>query len=475
MNKIKFWASIICVSIFLLLIEYVYTLILISNQGQEIELYLSEIAKIQAIRIEEYLKSNMDILDNEKIQNILNIDIFQGDGYTHIIDSNGEIIVKSKHPSSNQSISNIFNIKFKDEKSKEQLQKNLYNSRSGVIEIAFFEDNIKKIATYTPIANSNLYIFTIITENVLSYRFKEIIKLTIVFFSLIIISIISLINYIYILKESTKRKLIRLQNEREYKEIEFKDKLEKEVNKAIENNEFKIFIQPKINCKTQSIIGGEALVRWNNEEKGFITPDQFIPLFEKYNIIFKLDMYVLEEICKRQLRWIQDGERKVISVNQSIKNIYKENYIKSIIDIIDKYGIPHNLIELEFTESIFTENVDILTLTIDRLHKESISIAMDDFGSGYSSFNMLKNFNIDVLKLDKEFLKEEANKEKGRLVIESIIIMAKKLNIVTVAEGVETEEQVEFLKKIGCDILQGYYYSKPIEINEYEDKYITKK
>ena len=100
---------------------------------------------------------------------------------------------------------------------------------------------------------------------------------------------------------------------------------------------------------------------------------------------------------------------------------------------------------------------------------------MDDFGSGYSLFNMLKNFNIDVLKLDKEFLKEEANKEKGRLVIESIIIMAKKLNIVTVAEGVETEEQVEFLKKLGCDILQGYYYSKPIEINEYEDKYITKK
>ncbi len=251
---------------------------------------------------------------------------------------------------------------------------------------------------------------------------------------------------------------------------------ENDMEYALENNEFVVYIQPKYDIKNHVLTGGEALVRWNHHTKGFLPPDKFVPLFEKNGFIVDLDMYVFETVCKMQKKWLDMGLNPVrISVNQSRMHLFKRDYVENLKSIIDKYNVPPELIELEITETIAFESMDVISDVLNRLHNIGFKISMDDFGSGYSSLNMLKNLDVDVLKIDKGFFEETSNTKRGQDIIESIIDMASKLGIETVAEGVETVEQVELLQGNGCDVAQGYFYAMPMSIEDYENSELIEK
>jgi len=245
---------------------------------------------------------------------------------------------------------------------------------------------------------------------------------------------------------------------------------ESDVEYAVKNNEFLVYIQPKYDIKDHSLSGGEALVRWNHHSKGFLTPDKFVPVFEKSGFIVDLDMLVFETVCKMQRKWLDMGVEPVrISVNQSRMHLFKRDYVESLKEVLDKYNLPAKYIELEITETIAFESMDVISEVLKRLHDIGFKISMDDFGSGYSSLNMLKNLDVDVLKIDKGFFEETSNSKRGQDIIESIIDMAAKLGMETVAEGVETVEQAELLQENGCDIAQGYFYAMPMPISDYEN------
>jgi len=200
-----------------------------------------------------------------------------------------------------------------------------------------------------------------------------------------------------------------------------------------------------------------------------IQPNIFIPIFEKNGFVTKIDMFVFEEICKKQKQWAAEGREVIIvSVNQSRLHLQNLQYVEVLKSIIDKYGANPGVIELELTENAFSTNMDILFDVTRRLHNMGFRLSIDDFGSGYSSLNMLTDVFIDVVKIDREFFKEPSDTIRGKKIIKSIIMMAKDLEIETVAEGVETKEQVEFLREIGCDLAQGFYYAKPMSISDFE-------
>ena len=267
-------------------------------------------------------------------------------------------------------------------------------------------------------------------------------------------------------KKSISKMVTILDNNINY-DIARKQKLTYKMSKALNNHEFVPYIQPKVSFRDGHIVGGEALVRWMSPEDGMIAPNDFIPLFEQNGFVNKVDFYMLERICamiKKRSEW---GRYTVpISVNQSRMHVYDTVYINKLINTFDKYGINKNNIVFELTESAFTENTDDMIDLIRRMSKLGYNISMDDFGCGYSSLNMLNLLPISELKLDKQFLDDES--EKSRYIIKSIVNLAHGLGIKIVCEGVETAEQVEFLTNIGCDIAQGYYYAKPMPMNEFE-------
>lgn len=247
------------------------------------------------------------------------------------------------------------------------------------------------------------------------------------------------------------------------------NQIEAMMHPALENKEFIVYLQPKIDLNTLDLIGAEALVRWISPTKGFMRPDEFIPLFEKNGFIVKLDFYVLEESCKKIREWIDAGITPVpISVNQSRINMDDPFYVEKLNEVIQKYEIPVNLIEIELTEGMFLTNKTGLIKIMERIRKIGFCMSMDDFGSGYSSLNLLKEIPVDILKIDKEFLDETANSRKSRIIISQVVTMAKKLGMKVVCEGVENENQAIFLKKIQCDFAQGYLYAKPMPIDEFE-------
>ncbi|HIU51114.1 MAG TPA: EAL domain-containing protein [Candidatus Merdicola faecigallinarum] len=273
------------------------------------------------------------------------------------------------------------------------------------------------------------------------------------------------------MKEKNKRQLAKLKYEEKKKEEEKRQKFEQEFLKGIQNEEFKVYIQGKVDAKTEKWIGGELLVRWKKENK-VIYPDEFIPLLEKYNLISKLDYYMIEKAYYYLEKWEKEKKNSVhLSINQSLLTIKEENYLEKIKEIQSSYSVVKNELEIELTESVFVEDRFSLQETIQRLHQLKIQVSMDDFGTGYSSFHRIQDYEIDTIKLDKAFLQEERNLKKGRIVLESMIQMCHRLGIKTVAEGVEVKEQVNFLKRIGCDLLQGYYYSKPIPMEEFEKEW----
>lgn len=249
-------------------------------------------------------------------------------------------------------------------------------------------------------------------------------------------------------------------------------KVEDDMDRALENREFQVYLQPKISTTDEQLGGAEALVRWIHPTEGFIPPNKFIPIFEKNGFILQLDDYMLEEIARVQAQWIAEGRRIVpISVNVSRAHFTREDLAEHICSIVDKYQVPHEVIELELTESAFFDDKKVLLNTVAKLREAGFPVSMDDFGAGYSSLNSLKELKIDVLKIDADFFRGADVEERGLLIVSEVIDLAKKLNMKIVAEGIESREQVEFLTEQECDLIQGYFYAKPMPVAEFIEKY----
>ncbi len=250
--------------------------------------------------------------------------------------------------------------------------------------------------------------------------------------------------------------------------------IESKMHQALKDGEFRVYVQPKYRTSNGKLAAGEALIRWVDPKEGIVPPIKFIPLFEQNRFVHDIDLYVMEVVSRFLRMRLNEGLPVVpISLNISPVEITMPGFKESYISIKEKYDIPDKLIELEFTEGIFFENEDLFKETIVDFQKHGFTCSMDDFGSGYSSLNILKDLPVDTLKLDKLFFRESENTSRDRSIIRSVIAMARSLNIKTVAEGVETLDVVDFLKLVGCTLIQGYIYSKPLPLTEFEEKLNT--
>ena len=244
---------------------------------------------------------------------------------------------------------------------------------------------------------------------------------------------------------------------------------------AIENDEFVVYLQPKFDIKTEKIKGAEALIRWNYKKKDFLYPGKFIPFFERDGSIGKIDDIVLKKVCMTFDRWRKEGKILYpISVNLSRERLYDTNLVKHLTEIVDSYNVYHDLIDFELTESASYDNTEQMIHVLNELRDEGFHISMDDFGTGYSSFSLLTQMPLDTLKIDKSFVDKVGDNimKKDFSVIRHIISLAKELGFVCLAEGAEKKSQIDELRDLGCDVIQGYYYSKPVSIEQYETQYL---
>ena len=248
------------------------------------------------------------------------------------------------------------------------------------------------------------------------------------------------------------------------------------VETAIEQDEFVVYLQPKFDIKTEKIKGSEALIRWNYKNKEFLPPYRFIPFFEKDGSIAEIDDIVLKKVCETMNRWKKEGKPLYpISVNLSRSRMYDERLIDKLVGIVDSYGVDHHLIDFELTESATYDNMEHMISVLQELRDRGFKISMDDFGTGYSSLSLLTQMPIDTLKIDKSFVDTIANDSERKediIVLQHIIGLAKELGFVCLAEGAESRPQIDRLRELGCEIIQGYYFSKPIPLTEYEEKYL---
>lgn len=261
------------------------------------------------------------------------------------------------------------------------------------------------------------------------------------------------------------------------KEMEEQIKKEQEIandmEDALKNNEFIVYLQPKVALAKETLAGAEALVRWKRPNGELIPPDDFIPLFEKNGFIIQLDFYIYEQVCKLIRNWMNLGIKVIpISVNVSRIHLNEDNFVQRIKNLVDFYSIPPNYIELELTESVFVNDTATTISVMKELRNYGFSVSIDDFGAGYSSLTLLKDMATDVLKLDKEFFSHGEMQREEQIIVSCIINMAKQLDMKVISEGIETEKQTEFLKDISCDMVQGYYYAKPMPVEEFE-KFMT--
>ena len=243
-----------------------------------------------------------------------------------------------------------------------------------------------------------------------------------------------------------------------------------EVQRALERDEFTFYAQPKCNMATGKIVGLESLVRWNHPERGLIGPGDFIPLLEENGFVSNLDRYIWDKVCFHLKRWIDSGHRPIpISVNVSRMDVYTLDVVKELKELTDRYGLDARLLEVEITESAYAEDTTAVTAVVEGLRTAGFTVLMDDFGSGYSSLNMLKDVNVDVLKIDMKFLDmDEQSVGKGVGILEAITRMANIVGIRMIAEGVESKEQMELLLDMGCTYGQGYYFYHPMPIEVFE-------
>lgn len=247
-----------------------------------------------------------------------------------------------------------------------------------------------------------------------------------------------------------------------------------EMRAALDEKQFQIHLQPQMDMRSGRLIGAEALVRWVHPERGVIAPGHFIPIFEQNGFIAKLDLYVFEEVCRLQKRWKEEGRKPIpISVNLSRVNFYSRTLREQLLRILDLYGVEPGMVELELTESAYAVDDHEIFNRLRQLQSDGFRILMDDFGSGYSALNMLKDAPVDILKLDLRFLYKSDPYHRSWQILKSILSMTEALDIPVIAEGVETFEQVEVLSKTGCYAAQGYYYSRPVEVAQFETAYLS--
>ncbi|NCC16508.1 MAG: EAL domain-containing protein [Clostridia bacterium] len=242
-----------------------------------------------------------------------------------------------------------------------------------------------------------------------------------------------------------------------------------EMEFALRDGQFTTYLQPQYNYETGKLIGAEALARWQHPRKGTLLPNQFIPLFERNGFISRLDENIWEQVCILLKKWQDRGMPLVpISVNVSRRDIYNPHLLGTIVALLQKYDLDPTLLHLEITESAYTQNAEQLVNTVNLLRNHGLEVHMDDFGSGYSSLNMLQNVPVDILKLDMRFLGHDYANERSGNILNAVVRMATALRLPVLAEGVETKEQADFLRSIGCLLMQGYFFSKPMEIGDFE-------
>ncbi|MBQ0166714.1 MAG: EAL domain-containing protein [Treponema sp.] len=245
-------------------------------------------------------------------------------------------------------------------------------------------------------------------------------------------------------------------------------RVEDDMEKALINHEFQVYLQPKYSTKKEELAAAEALVRWIHPEFDFISPGKFIPIFETNGFILKLDDYMLREISRLQAQWLKEGKKLVpISVNVSRAHFSMDDLAEHICSIVDEYKVPHEYIELELTESAFFDDKETLLSTVKKLKSYGFRISMDDFGAGYSSLNSLKELPLDIIKLDAEFFRSIDDVDRANAIVGDTIALAKKLGMEIVAEGIETRDQVDFLAGQDCDLIQGFYFAKPLPVAEF--------
>lgn len=260
----------------------------------------------------------------------------------------------------------------------------------------------------------------------------------------------------------------------------YKNEMTEKINREIEiansmeyalgNNEFTIYLQPKVNVMNNELAGAEALVRWIKPNGEIVYPDEFIPQFETNGFIVNVDFYVYELTCKTIREWIDEGFKVIpISVNVSRLHLKDNNFVEDFHQLVCKYDIPVGLIELELTETIFLDETERALSTLKEFRELGYSVSIDDFGAGYSSLNLLKDMQTDVLKIDREFFRQGDLLHEEKIIVSTIINMAKQLNMKVLSEGIETQKQSEFLKEISCDMAQGYFYSRPMPIEQFKN------
>ena len=242
---------------------------------------------------------------------------------------------------------------------------------------------------------------------------------------------------------------------------------------AVNNEEFLVYYQPKYDPRTNELMGAEALIRWQTPDMGLVPPYKFIPIFEDNGFITQIDDYMLTHVARNQHKWLTEGRKCVpVSVNVSRAHFGQGDLAEYICNLVDREGCPRSLIEVELTESAFFDDENAMITTINRLKSYGFLVSMDDFGSGYSSLNSLKDMPLDILKLDAGFFRGSEDNPRTKIVVSEALTLAKSLNMKTVAEGVEDQSTVDFLALEGCDMIQGYYYSKPLTRDEFENTVI---
>jgi len=253
------------------------------------------------------------------------------------------------------------------------------------------------------------------------------------------------------------------------KEQIYRDKrIEAVMKSALENGEFRAYYQPQYDAESKRIVGAEALVRWARPDGEIVSPGEFIPLFEKNGFISELDRYMFRIVCEQQKEWGNRGYAVVpVSVNVSRKLLYDLNFVEKYNRILTETAVEVQNVEVEITESVFFDNQPRLLDAIRHLHQSGYRILLDDFGTGYSSMAMLKDMSFDTLKIDKSFV-DNIGDERGNKIVDGIIRLAESLELSTIAEGVETREQYEYLKAHGCDVIQGYYFGRPMTAESFE-------
>jgi diguanylate cyclase (GGDEF)-like protein len=266
---------------------------------------------------------------------------------------------------------------------------------------------------------------------------------------------------------------VAVYDESMYQEIVHESELNVELARALEDGEITIYLQPQVETQEGDTVGAEVLVRWNHPEKGMLNPADFLPVFEKNYKIVDIDKYVWELSCRLLRKWKDEGRKDIyLSVNISPRDLESIDVYSVLIGLVEKYQINPEQLRVEITETTMMQNPKKQIELIGRLRLAKFYVEMDDFGSGYSSLAMLKEIHLDAIKLDMRFLSKGVDEERGRKVLELTIKLIKELQMTAIAEGVETQAEVEYLKELGCDVFQGFYFSKPIPVEKFEEEYM---